>query len=65
MIDARRRSGDFSIVGSRVKVEDSEAGFQKVYTRDEGLALNAIFIEVVGVAIGGRYKNDTMGHEGF
>ena len=39
-----------------------EAVFEEVDTRDEGFALNAVFVEVVWVAVGGCDQDNAVGH---
>lgn len=65
VVDARGGPGDFAVVGGGVEVDDLEAGFQQVDAGDEGGALDAVFVEVVGVAVGGCHEDDAVGHEGF
>ena len=38
---------------------------EKADTGEEGFTLETIEVEVLGVAVGGCYKHDTVGHQGF
>lgn len=51
MVDTRRGTGDLAVVGVGVEVEDCEALFEEVNAGDEGLALDAVLVKIVGMAI--------------
>jgi hypothetical protein len=53
VVDARRGTGDLTVVGWRVEVYNMESVFEKVDTRDEGISLDAILVEVIWVTVGG------------
>ena len=65
VVDSRRRSRHFAVVGRGVEIEDAETGFEQIDAGDEGGALDAVFVEVVGVSVGGCDEDDAMGHQGF
>ena len=62
VVDARRRAGNFAVVGGGVEVYDAEARLQEVDAGDEGFALDAVFVEVGGVSVGGCDEDDAVGH---
>lgn len=45
-----QRSGDLAIVGARVEVDDLESLLDELNGGDEGLALDAVDVELVGMA---------------
>jgi hypothetical protein len=53
VVDARRGTGDLTVVGWRVEVYNMESVFEKVDTRDKGISLDAILVEVIWVTVGG------------
>lgn len=65
VIDGGRGAGDLSVVRWRIEVDDIQGGFEEVDAGDEGLALDAVFVQVVWVAVGGCDEDDAVRHEGF
>lgn len=65
VVDAGRGSRKFSIVGGRVEVDDSELFLEEVDAGNEGLTLDAVFIQVVRMPVGRGDEDHTVGHEGF
>lgn len=65
VVCAGRGARDLAVVGIRVEIEDAEAVFEQVDGGDEGVALDAVEVERIGVAIGGGDENDSVGHEGL
>ena len=51
MVNARGRTGNFPVVGCGVEIQDSETSLEEIDAGDEGLALEAVFIQVVRMAI--------------
>jgi hypothetical protein len=47
-----QRPGDRAIVGTRVQVDDFETLLDELDGGDEGLALDAVDVELVGMATG-------------
>lgn len=62
VVDARGRAGELAVVGGGVEVYYLEARFEQVDAGDEGGALDAVFVQVVGVPVGGRDEDDAVGH---
>ena len=56
-------AGDLSVVGRGVQIDHFESGLEELDAGDEGLALDAVLIKVVGVAVGCGDENDAVGHE--
>lgn len=65
VVDCRWGTGDFAVICGGVKVDDCEIGLEEVDAWDERFALNAVFVQFVGVAIGCGDENDAVGHEDF
>lgn len=65
VVDGCWGTGDLAIVGGGVEVDDVEGGLEEVDAGDEGFALDAVLVEVVGVTVGGGDEEDAVGHEGF
>ena len=65
VVDSGWWSRHFAVIGCGVEVEDAETGFEHVDAGDEGGALDAVFVEVVGVSVGCCDEDDAVGHEGF
>jgi len=42
-----------------------ETVFEEVDAGDEGFTLDAVFVKVIGVAVGSRDQDNAMRHEGF
>lgn len=53
VVYAAWRTGNFAVVGRGVEVYDVEPVFEQVDAGDEGFALDAVFVEVVWMAVGG------------
>ena len=62
VVDAGGWARDFAVVGRGVEVEYLETRFEEVYTGDERGALDAVFVQVVGVAVGCRDEDDAVRH---
>lgn len=65
VIHTRWRTWDFAVVGVGVEVEYGEPALQQVDARDEGLALDTVFVQVVWVAITRCDDDGAVGHECF
>lgn len=65
VVDGCWGTGNLAIVGGGVEVDDVEGGLEEVDAGNEGFALDAVLVEVVGVAVGGGDEEDAVGHEGF
>ncbi len=65
VVDTRGWTGNLAVVGWRVQVDNMESIFQEVYTRDEGFSLDAVFVEVIWVTVGGCNQNNSMRHKSF
>ena len=65
VVDAGWGSGDLAVVGCRVEVDDMESALEQLDGRNKRLALNAILIQLVGVAVGRGYQHDAVRHEGL
>lgn len=63
VVDARWRTGDFPVVGGRVKVDYIEHGFQEGDTRDEGFALDAVQVEVIWMSVRGCNEDNAVRHK--
>lgn len=53
VVDCSWGTRDFAVVCGGVEVDDVEGCFEKRDAGDEGFALDAVFVEVVWVAVGG------------
>ena len=62
VVHAGRWPGQLSIIGLRIEIDHTELFFEQVYAWDEGLPLDAIFVQVVWVAVGGGDEDDAVGH---
>ena len=65
VVDAGRGTGDLSVVCLRVEVDDLELCLEEIDGGDEGLALDAVLVEVVWVAVGSCDDDGAVGHERF
>lgn len=65
VVDARRGTGHFAVVDGGIEIDDAQAGFEEVDAGQEGLALDAVLVEVVGRTVGGGDEDDAVAHEGF
>lgn len=63
MINARRWPRYFSVIGCRVKVQDSKTGLEQIYAWDKRLALNTIFVQVTRVSIRGSNEDHSVRHQ--
>jgi len=52
MVDTRRWSWDFTVVGWGVQVYDVKTVFQQVNTRNKGFTLDSILVELIWVTVG-------------
>ena len=63
VIDTRWWPGNLAVVGLGIEIDDRKVGFEELDTRDKGLTLDSILIQVIWVAVGGRHQDDSVGHQ--
>jgi len=59
------RAGNLAVVSCGIEVENAEAGFEEVDTGYKGRALDAVFIQVVWVAVGSCDEDYAVAHQPF
>lgn len=62
MVNARRWPWYLSVIGCGVKIQDPKTSFKQVYAGNERLALNAIFVQVIRLPIGGSDEDYSVRH---
>ena len=62
VIDAGRGTGNFPIVGCGVEVQDAEVMLEEGDAGEERFALDAVFVEVGWVSVGGCDEDGAVGH---
>jgi hypothetical protein len=65
VVHARWWTWDFAVISLGIKVEHGEPAFEQVDARNEGLALDAVFVQVVWVAVARSDDDGAVGHECF
>ena len=63
VIDGSWRPRDFAVICWGIEVDDVQIGLEEVNAWDEGFALNAVFVQVVWMAVGCGDENNAVGHE--
>jgi hypothetical protein len=63
VVNGRRGTGDFPVICRGVEIDHAQIGFKKIDAWNEGFALNAIFVQVVRVTVGGSDEDDAVGHK--
>lgn len=65
VVNARRWTGDFTVVRGRVEIDHFQRCLQKIDAGNKGLSLDAILVQFVRMSVGCCYKNNSVGHEGL
>jgi hypothetical protein len=63
VVDGSWGTGNLAVIGWGVEVYNVQGGFEKCDAGDEGFALNAVFVEIVWVAVGCCDEDDAVGLE--
>jgi hypothetical protein len=63
MVNGSWGPGDLPVVRWRIEIDNIQAGLEEVYTGNKGLSLDAVFVQIVRVSVGGGDKDCAMGHE--
>jgi len=63
VVDTGWRAGNFPVVCVRVEVEHLEGGLEELDARDEGLALDAVLVQLIGVSVRGSDKDNAVRHQ--
>lgn len=63
MVNGSWGPGDLPVVRWGIEVDNTQVGLEEVDAGNKGLSLDAVFVQIVRVSVGGGDKDYAMGHE--